>query len=127
MSKCQCNTIAPGTPLIYCCAGASDLGAISERAARELTRDQVGKMSCLAAISALEADYLEKARGACAILAIDGCKVHCALKTLQREKIYGAIHLDLEAMGFVKGATPVSTANIHQVANRAKQLLAEET
>lgn len=126
MSKCHCSSTSSGTPLIYCCAGASDLGAISERAARELTRDQVGKMSCLAAISALEADYLEKARGACAILAIDGCQVHCALKTLQREKVYGALHLDLEAMGFVKGETPVSTANIHKVTEQAKQLLAEE-
>ncbi len=126
MTKCQCSTSSPDTTLIVCCAGASDLGAITERATRELMRDKVGKMLCLAAVSAQEPEYLEKARNACAILAIDGCKVHCALKTLQREKIHGAVHLDIEAMGFVKGETPVSTRNVHQVADRAKQLLAEE-
>jgi len=119
-------TVSSQKTLIYSCAGASDLGAISERAARKLSRDQVGNMSCLSAISAQEPEYIEKAKSACAILVIDGCKVHCALKTLQREKIYGAIHVDIEAMGFVKGETPVSTENVNRVVEWARQRLAEE-
>ncbi len=126
MTTCQCSASSPQNTLIVCCAGSSDLGAITERATRELMRDKVGNMLCLAAISAQEPEYIAKAKNACAILAIDGCKIHCALKTLQREKIYGAVHLDIEAMGFVKGETPVSTQNIHKAADRAKQLLSEE-
>lgn len=120
MSNCKCSTISPDSTLIFCCAGASDLGAISERAARELMRDKVGKMFCLDAISAQEEDYLQKAKNACAILAIDGCKVHCAPKTLNREKIYGIVHLDINLWD-------LSKVNIHKVSDCAKELIAQST
>ena len=46
-TKCACGE---ALRLIFACSGASDIGRISDLAARTLTKDGVGKMYCLAGI-----------------------------------------------------------------------------
>ena len=45
--QCSCQT-AP--KLIFPCSGASDVGGLTDRAARQMTLDLMGKMYCLAGI-----------------------------------------------------------------------------
>jgi uncharacterized metal-binding protein len=47
MAACACST-AP--TLIFPCSGGLDCGAVSDQAARKLTRDGVGTMYCLAGL-----------------------------------------------------------------------------
>ncbi|MBF0245437.1 MAG: zinc-binding protein, partial [Planctomycetes bacterium] len=47
MSACACST-AP--TLIFACSGAADVGAVTDLAARRLTKEGAGKMFCLAGI-----------------------------------------------------------------------------
>ena len=78
--SCACDA-AP--KLIFACSGAADVGHISDLAARKLTAEGVGKMFCLAGIGGRVSGILETTRAAAAILAIDGCTLDCARKTLE--------------------------------------------
>ena len=73
-----------GAPkLIFSCSGGSDVGALADLAARTMTRDGSGKMYCLAGIGGRVSGILASTENAAKILAIDGCPLNCAKKTLE--------------------------------------------
>jgi uncharacterized metal-binding protein len=119
--KCSCAT-AP--KLVFPCSGASDVGGLSDRAARQMTMDKTGKMYCLAGIGGRVEGILANTRSADKILVIDGCPEECARKTMERAGFTGFQHLKLAAMGFAKGGTEASAGNIRKVADQGAQLLA---
>lgn len=80
--NCTC-TCEAAEILIFPCSGASNVGQIANQAAVELTKDKVGKMYCLAGIGGHLESFIESARGAKRIVAIDGCPQYCARKTLE--------------------------------------------
>ncbi len=118
---CQCGE---GTRLIFPCSGSADVGAIADRAGRKLTSDGVGKMSCLAGIGGGVSGMIESAKGASGILAIDGCPIDCAKKTLEKAGISGFLHLRVTDHGLKKGESPVTDENIKGIADRGAALLA---
>ena len=79
-TTCTCSA-AP--KLIFPCSGGSDVGAVSDQAARKLTRDGAGKMYCLAGIGGRVTGIMETTKSAARVLAIDGCEQDCARKTLE--------------------------------------------
>ncbi len=120
-AQCSCAT-AP--KLVFPCSGASDVGGLTDRAARQMTVDQTGKMHCLAGIGGRVEGIMTNAKAAAKILVIDGCKEECARKTLELAGFGGFQHLKLEVMGFEKGKTRVTAARIRQVADKGAELLA---
>ena len=119
--QCTCQA-AP--KLIFPCSGASDVGGLSDRAARQMTLDLAGKMYCLAGIGGRVEGILETTRAAASVLVIDGCRQECARKTMELAGFSGFAHLQLERdLGFAKGGTRVTTARIRQVADRGAELL----
>jgi uncharacterized metal-binding protein len=123
-SQCSCQA-AP--KLIFPCSGASDVGGFSDRAARQMTLDLAGKMYCLAGIGGRVEGILVNTRAAAKVLVIDGCKEECARKTMELAGFGGFAHLQLERdLGFEKGATRVTAARVHQVADRGEELLAAD-
>ena len=44
------NLCSGGPKLIFACSGAADVGEISDRAARKLSKDGIGAMFCLAGV-----------------------------------------------------------------------------
>ncbi|MBM7855855.1 putative metal-binding protein [Desulfohalotomaculum tongense] len=80
--SCSCGRDASEI-LIFPCSGASNVGQIANQAGVELTKAVVGKMFCLAGIGAHVGSFVESAKGAKRIVAIDGCPVQCAKKTLE--------------------------------------------
>lgn len=119
--QCSCLT-AP--KLVFPCSGASDVGGLADRAARQMTLDQTGRMYCLAGIGGRVEGILANTRAA-KVLVIDGCRQECARKTMELAGFGGFAHLQLERdLGFEKGATRVTTARIRQVADRGAELLA---
>jgi len=109
--------------LIFPCSGASDVGRLSDLAARQMTKDKAGKMYCLAGIGGRVNDILVNARAADSILAIDGCKLDCAKNCLEQAGFSGFNHLQLEELGFEKGESEVTGATVARVAKKGAELL----
>jgi len=121
-SQCTCACSAAPT-LIFACSGAADVGELADRAARQLTRDGKGKMFCLAGIGGRVSGIVKTTEAADKILAIDGCPLNCARKSLEEAGIQGFSHLSLGDIGFKKGETAPDAAAVSQVALAAAELL----
>ncbi len=118
--QCTCST-AP--KLVFPCSGASDVGGLSDRAARQMTLNGTGKMFCLAGIGGRVEGILANTRAAGKILAIDGCPEECARKTLELAGFKNFEHLKLADLGLEKGKTRVTAACIKEVAAKGAQML----
>ncbi len=114
-----------GAPkLIFACSGAADVGHISDLAARKLTAEGAGKMFCLAGIGGRVSGILASTQSAQAILAIDGCPLDCARKTLEEAGFAEFEHMRLTDLGMEKGKTPATDEAVAKVVSRAKARLA---
>lgn len=98
MSECMCGA-AP--TLLYPCSGGSNVGQIANDAARQLTRDGKGKLSCLAGIGGQISGMIESAKAG-KVVAIDGCPLKCSYKTLDHAGIQVNQHIVLTECGFEK-------------------------
>jgi uncharacterized metal-binding protein len=78
--KCLCE---PNDILIFCCAGSSNVGQIANRAAVTLAQQGVGRYFCLAGIGGHVSGMIESTKAGKMLIAIDGCPVGCAKKTLE--------------------------------------------
>ena len=65
------------------CSGGSNCGQIANQTAVNLDIEGVGRIYCLAGIGAHIDGMVESARGAKRIVALDGCQVACAKKTIE--------------------------------------------
>ena len=118
---CACG----GAPkLIFPCSGGSDVGALADLAARQMTRDGSGKMYCLAGIGGRVAGILASTENAGKLLALDGCALNCAKKTLELAGFSGFEHLCLAEIGFQKGQSPATPETVAKVAQAAAPRLA---
>jgi uncharacterized metal-binding protein len=118
---CACGS-AP--KLIFPCSGGSDVGALADLAARQMTRDGSGKMYCLAGIGGRVSGILASPESAAKILAIDGCPLNCAKKTLERAGFTNFQHLCLTDAGFQKGSSPATPENVGKIVQAATPKLA---
>jgi uncharacterized metal-binding protein len=119
-NECECQA-AP--QLIFPCSGAADVGEISDRAARRLTREGVARMYCLAGIGGRVNDIMESTKMASNVLVIDGCVADCAKKTIELAGISDFMHLRITDMGMEKGKSPAIGERIDQIAEKGKALL----
>ena len=115
--SCACSA-AP--KLIFPCSGAADVGAIADQAARQLTREGVGKMFCLAGIGGLVSGIMKTTESAEKILVIDGCPLNCAKNCLEQAGFTEFEHLNLTGLGLVKGQSAVSEENIQKTVDAGK-------
>jgi len=122
-SKTQCSCQA-APKLIFSCSGASDVGEITDRAARKMTRDGVGKMYCLAGISGRVDAIMETTRAAAKVPVIDGCPQECAGKTMELAGFTRFQHLTLVSLGLNKGSSPMTVQHLRLVASSGTKLLA---
>ena len=120
-TSCACDA-AP--KLIFSCSGAADVGHISDLAARKLTADGAGKMFCLAGVGGRVSGIMETTKAASATLAIDGCPLDCARKTLEEAGFTEFEHLRLSDLGMEKGKSPVTDERVDKVVRRGKMRLA---
>ena len=109
--------------MIFACSGAADVGEISDRAARKLTRDSLGKMFCLAGVGGQVEGIVQKSKAASRILAIDGCSLDCTKKTLEEAGFARFEHVRVTDLGMEKGQSPATEGNIEIVAEAAGALL----
>jgi uncharacterized metal-binding protein len=119
---CECVS-AP--TLIFPCSGAADVGEISDRAARQLTREGCGKMFCLAGLGGHVDGIIANTKAAGKILVIDGCQVDCAKKTLEHAGFNDFNHFRVTDKGFEKGKSPATDQAITGIAAYGKTILTE--
>ena len=120
-NQTPCCVTAP--KLIFPCSGAADVGEITDRAARKLTRDGIGRMYCLAGIGGRVENIMESTKGASKILVIDGCSSDCARNTLLQAGFKEFEHLRLTDIGLEKGKSPVSEEMIEIVLKEGEKKL----
>ncbi len=78
--ECECR---PEEVTLLPCSGGSNCGQIANQVAVKLTEEGIGNIYCLAGIGAHIEGMVESARSAKRIVAIDGCSVACAQKTIE--------------------------------------------
>ncbi len=94
--SCGCSTT--GT-MIYPCSGGSNVGQISNEAAKLMVSRGLGKFSCLAGIGSHGEGFVASAKRAGRIVVLDGCATQCAYKMFKHLGIEPTLHLvvtDLE-------------------------------
>lgn len=111
--------------VVYACSGCSDAGEIADRVARQLTREGIGQMSCLAGIGGRVNSLMATAEKAQRILVVDGCPLNCARRTLELAGFKKFAHLELHRLGIRKGSAPVTEEGIASGVAAAKHMLAE--
>ena len=96
----------PSLPLVYSCSGCSSAAQLANHAALRLDREGLAEMSCIAGLGGDVPSLLRKAHDAVAaqrpIVAIDGCVLACAKKTLARHGIAASRHVELWRLGVRK-------------------------
>ena len=123
MNKKSANECVGGPKLIFACSGAADVGEISDRAARNMSRDGAGKMFCLAGIGGRIPGIMKMTETASKILAIDGCELDCVKNCFLRADIRQFEHLRVTDLGMKKGNSPATDENIAEVADKGTQKL----
>jgi uncharacterized metal-binding protein len=114
---------AGGPTLIFACSGAADVGEISDRAARQLNTEGMGKMFCLAGIGGRVEGIMRTTQSAARILAIDGCSLDCVRLCLDEAGYAAFDHLRVTDLGLEKGKSPASEKNVATVVKSASEKL----
>jgi uncharacterized metal-binding protein len=123
MNEKSQNECANGPKLIFACSGAADVGAISDRAARNMSKDGAGKMFCLAGIGGRVEGIMKMTSTASKILAIDGCELDCVKICLQKAGFDHYEHFRVTDLGLEKGNAAINDENIAKVVTKGKDVL----
>ena len=121
-TKCNCACSA-APKLIFACSGAADVGAVSDLAARKMTKDGNGKMFCMAGIGGRVPAIIQTTEAAAKILALDGCPLDCVKNSLENAGFTDFEHIRVTDCGFEKGSTKVNDENVAKVAKQAAKLI----
>jgi uncharacterized metal-binding protein len=97
--KCLCNS---SDVRVVACSGASNVGQIANQAALELAKAKVAGFFCFAGVGAHIKGMVKSGKEADLMVAIDGCPVQCAAKTLQHAEIEPAIQVIVTKLGIEK-------------------------
>ena len=117
------NVCSGGPTLIFSCSGAADVGEISDRAARKLSREGAGAMFCLAGVGGRVEPIMKKTASASKILAIDGCNLDCVKFCLQQAGFNEFEHLRVTDLEMEKGKSPATEENVAKVVAKADEIL----
>ena len=119
-ASCACG----GAPnLLFACTGAADVGELADLSVRLASKNGVGKMFCLAGVGGRVSGILKSTEAAAKIVAVDGCPLNCARKTLEEAGFTNFAHIQLGELGFAKGQSPVTSQALEGVADKIKAAL----
>lgn len=101
MAEKQCECEATSV-LVFPCSGGSNVGQIANAAGIELSRRGKANFYCLAGMGAHVAGMVDSAHHADYRIAIDGCPVACARKTLEQASVPVEKAVVITQLGIVK-------------------------
>lgn len=110
--------------LIFACSGGSNVGQITNEAAKALDQEGVGSFYCLAGLGARLDGFIANAQGADEVIALDGCSVACAKKALEACEVPISTYVVATDLGIEKGhhfnITAAEIATVCDAANQAR-------
>jgi uncharacterized metal-binding protein len=98
-TKCACGS---ANVAIFPCVGASNVGQLSNKVAIELEKQSLGNLMCTVGIGARALGLMKSAEASDRIIAIDGCPVNCASKTLELAGFKVDHHVVISELGIKK-------------------------
>jgi len=98
MSDC----CARSNTLIFACSGGSNVGQISNEAAKRLDQKGCGSFFCLAGVGGDIAGIVNKSKEAAATIVIDGCDVGCAKAAFDRAGVDISKYIVITDLGIEK-------------------------
>jgi len=119
-NSCSCSG---GPKLFFACSGAADVGEITDRAARQLAKEGVGKMFCTAGIGGRVSGIIKTTESADKILVIDGCPLNCVKNGFEQAGFDKFEHLQLADLGLEKCSSPATEENISKVVAKGKEMM----
>jgi uncharacterized metal-binding protein len=118
------STVCSGSnKLIFACSGAADVGALSDKAARELTQEGFGRMFCAAGLSGNMKPILKTTQEAETIVALDGCPLDCVKNSLDNLSISNYIHVRATDLGLDKGRSEITPKNVNKIKDKVKDII----
>lgn len=111
--------------LIFACSGGSNVGQLTNEAAKRLDQEGVGKFFCLIGVGAGIEGMLVNARGADKIIALDGCSVGCAKVALGKADLPISCYVVVTDEGVEKGHHfEITCDQVEGICGRVRELLA---
>jgi uncharacterized metal-binding protein len=98
--KCACEAANIG---LYACSGGSNVGQMANIVAVELTKKGKGKIMCTVGIGGNVPGIIKSTEGTDKIVAIDGCSLVCAKKSLERAGFTIDKSIVITELGMKKG------------------------
>ncbi|MFC1893282.1 putative zinc-binding protein [Chloroflexota bacterium] len=121
--KLQCECQAKDIILLPC-SGGSNCGQITNQVAVNLDVLGIGRIYCLAGIGAHINGMVESARGAKRIVALDGCQVACAKKTIEHAGLYVTDWICMTEEGIEKQHSLfIEEEDVERITDLARELL----
>lgn len=118
MSEC----CAQKKVLVFACSGGSNVGQLSNEAAKKLDVEGFGSFFCMAGIGGGVAGIIGKSQAADVTVVIDGCDVGCVKAAFEREGVDMTKYVVITDLGIEKGHHFDLTAEqIETVCAAAKQ------
>jgi uncharacterized metal-binding protein len=111
---------------VYACSGGSNVGQLSNEAAKALDSSGEATMACLAGLGGNISGMVASAKSGAPVLIIDGCPVACGKKIVEHLGLKDYGYLEITGLGITKehnvNKTPAN--QIEEVVKAAKQIMA---
>ncbi|MCX5857926.1 MAG: putative zinc-binding protein [Deltaproteobacteria bacterium] len=93
--------------MIIWCAGAANVGQMTNQIAVELSQEGCGRLFCLAGIAAHRGGFVRSVKDAEDMLVLDGCPIACAKQIIEHVEAMPKNHFVITEFGVEKamGAT----------------------
>lgn len=115
--SCSCSCGNKNTTLIYSCSGAANTGELADKVARKLSAQNIGSMTCLAALGADISGFKVSAMSSDKNIIIDGCPASCGKKIFESKKIPFE-HFITTDFGVEKGKTKITDEIVDNVSKK---------
>ncbi|HNI66366.1 MAG TPA: putative zinc-binding protein, partial [Pseudomonadales bacterium] len=89
-------------PLVYSCSGCSSVAQMANYIAICLDRGGHAEMSCIAGVGGDVPSLVQLAKSGRAVVALDGCPLHCVKNCLARHGVAPKHHVTLTRFGIKK-------------------------
>jgi uncharacterized metal-binding protein len=99
MSDCCGNS---NKCLVYACSGGSNVGQLSNEAAKALDSSEEASMGCLAGLGGNISGMVASAQSGAPVLVIDGCPVGCGKKIADHLGLKGYGYVEITSLGIKK-------------------------
>jgi uncharacterized metal-binding protein len=122
--NCMCTA---DTYTVLACSGGSNVGQMTNEAAKRLDMEKTAKFFCLAGVGGHIGGMIESVKGAEKVLVLDGCAVACAKKMMEAADLSDYEYLVVTDLGIEKvHAFDMPEDDIEKILKASRSVLSGE-